>query len=115
MASLTLSRLSRYKDTPAFDAGGEVEFGLWEKPAEFTDLPTGARLHTVRSNEIGMLDMIAVIYFGDGYEEMWWAIAEANGIINPETEMYPGMKLVIPPDSRKAGFVGRGGLTNGAA
>ncbi len=112
MATLLLSRTSRYKDTQAFDAGGLVEFGLWESPAEFQNLPAGSRVHTVKSHEVGFLDILAVLYFGDGYEGMWWAIAQANNIIDPEADMYPGMRLVIPPDFRKAQFAGRRGVSS---
>lgn len=113
MATLALSRLSRYKDTPAFLASGRAEFGLWTPVKEFTSTPAGSRLHTVKSHEVGFLDIIAVIYYGDGYETLWWTIAQANGIIDPEREMRAGMKLRIPPDSRKSQFVGRGSATSG--
>lgn len=112
MASLTLSRLSRYKDTPVFQAGDFVEFGLWEPPAEFQTQPAGSQIHTVKAHEVGFLDILAARYYGDGYEELWWSIAAANGIIDQERDMYPGMKLVIPPDARRARFVGRGGLAS---
>lgn len=112
--TITLSRTNRYKDTPAFKVGSNVEFGLWEAPPEFlaSAQPTGVRLHTVRLHEVGFLDIIAVMYYGDGFENMWWTIAAANGIIDPETEMYPGLKLKIPPDSRKSSFIGRGGRSS---
>lgn len=50
--------------------------------------------HSVGPGEIGRLDLIAFRY----YEEVnfWWAIAEANDIQNPLTEMYPGQQLLIP-------------------
>lgn len=111
---ITLSRTSRYKDTPAYNAGGVVEFGLWEAPPEFvaSGLPTGVRLHTVLAHEVGFLDLIAIKYYGDGSEVLWWTIAQANGIIDPETEMVPGQKLKIPPESRRASFIGRGGRSS---
>lgn len=117
MATLELSRLNRYKDTKAFSAGDNVEFGLWEAPPEFLveNQPVGSRLHTVRSNEVGFLDLIAVRYFGAGFEEMWWAIAQANSMMNPEQEMYAGQKLIIPSDGKKAGFIGRGGKASVSA
>ena len=113
--TVILSRLSRYKDTNVFLAGPAVEFGLWEAPAEFQGLPAGAQTHTVKANEVGFLDIIAVLWYGAGYEEMWWSIAQANAIINQETEMYPGMALVIPTQNLVSQFAARAGLASAGA
>ncbi len=106
---LTLSGTSRYKDTDVFDEAGDLEFGLWEPPAEFLDQPQGSLIHRVRQHEVGFLDIIAVKYYGAGYESLWPAIATANSIIDPEQEMYPGMALIIPPRPRVAQFIARAG------
>ncbi len=106
---VVLPASSRYKDTPVFDEGGALEFALWETPPEFVDLPQGSLLHLVRSNEVGFLDAIAVLYYGRGFEQLWPAIAAANGIIDPELEMFPGMQLVIPPRVQVNVFLSRRG------
>lgn len=107
--SVTLSNLSRYKDTPVYNTGGTLEFGLWAPIKEFTTLPLGSKVHTVRQNEVGMLDMIAKKYFGAGYEVLWWVIAQANNIMDMEIDMYPGQVLVIPPRPSLIAFQGRAG------
>jgi len=94
---LNLRTDSRYKDTPVYDRGGLLEFALWEPPKEFQTVSANAILHTVSAFEIGELDLIAVNYYGPGYESAWWVIAQVNAIIDAETEMYPGMTLYIPP------------------
>ncbi len=108
-SSVTLSNLSRYKDTRIFDEGGDLEFELQTQPDEFNNIPQGSQTHVVRSHEVGFLDIVAVRYYGVGYERMWWSIAQANNIINPESEMYPGMELVIPGRDRLTSFIGRPG------
>ncbi len=107
MPFLTLSNLSRYKDTAVFDEAGALEFGLAEPAPEFEALPLGARQHRVKQNEVGFLDIIAATYYGVGYETMWWVIAQANGMLDPETEMYAGMSLAIPPRSAVVQFIAR--------
>lgn len=97
MSNLLLSNLSRYKDTKVFSEGGIVEFALFEAPNEFVEARTDFKIHRVKQNEVGFLDLLAVRYYGRGYETLWWVIALANALIDPETEMFPGMTLVIPP------------------
>lgn len=108
-ASVSISSTSRYKDTDVFDQGGTVEFALQVPPAEFQTVPVGSTIHTVRNNEIGFLDMLAVRYYGPGSEKLWWVIAQANAMVDPEREMYAGQRLVVPPRSRLTQFLGRGG------
>lgn len=109
---VNLPYLSRYKDTPVYDEGGALEFELWAAPPEFGDQGTAGRTHRVTQHEVGFLDIIAVRYFGRGFESAWWAIAQANGIIDPEREMFAGMALIIPPKSRVTQYLSRPG--NGA-
>lgn len=111
VTSIDISAMSRYKDTLAYDDQDGIgpRFGVFTPPAEFTDSETGWRVHVVRQHEVGVLDLLAQRYFGDGYEAMWWCIALANGIIDPESDMSPGQKLWIPPASTVSSFVGRVG------
>ncbi len=110
MTDITVSSKSRYKDTPVFDdlGGAGPQFGLFTPPAEFVTGVSSWRVHTVRSHEVGMLDRLAVTYFGQDSEMLWWAIAVANGIVDTEYDMYPGQRLYIPPSSVASAFMRRG-------
>jgi hypothetical protein len=112
MPTLRISPDSRYKDTNVYDEGGVVEFALWEPPAEFVTTDRRTRLHRVSQNEVGFLDVIAFQEWGSGFESLWWIIAQANAIINPETEMYAGQSLVIPPREDVVAFRARVGLSS---
>ncbi len=82
-----------------------------EGPREFT-APARAvagTIHTVAFHEIGFLDLLAVRYYGPGYERMWWSIAMANAMIDPEREMFPGQQLLIPPRASVSQFLSRPG------
>ncbi len=108
MAEITLSSLSRYKDTPVYTAAdGTPEFALWEAPVEFTEDRANYRQHRVKKNEIGILDLLAVRYFGPGHESLWWVIALVNGMVDPETEMYVHQVLLIPPRDAVIEFIAR--------
>jgi hypothetical protein len=107
--TLTLRSDSRYKDTPVYTDpdDGKPVFALFEPPVEFTAAYEDSSIHEVKSNEIGMLDMLAAYYYGPGQEHMWWVIALANAIVDPEMEMTVGMKLVIPPRSAVLKYISR--------
>ena len=106
--TLTLSSDSRYKDTNVYttDTWGP-RFALFEAPPEFLESYDDSVIHEVRKYQIGMLDMLAVQYYGAGRESLWWIIALANGIIDQETDMYTGQKLVIPPRSAVLAYISR--------
>jgi hypothetical protein len=107
MPTLALSNYSRYKDTAVYADADATRFALWEPPAEFTDPALGWQIHRVAQNEVGFLDMLAAQYYGQGFEQMWWVIAQANALLDPEREMYPGMVLVIPPRAAVQQFLAR--------
>jgi nucleoid-associated protein YgaU len=112
MATLQISNFSRFKDSKAYTtADGRYVFAPMEGPREFTTPAEGtnAEIHTVRVHEVGFLDLIAVAKYGPGYERLWWAIALANAMIDPEREMYAGQRLVIPPRATVAQFLSRPG------
>lgn len=99
---------SRYKDTPLYTApDGQPEFALMEPPVEFSTEQTSFQVHRVARNEIGFLDVLAVRYYGQGQERLWWAIALANALVDPERDMYVGQVLVIPSRSRINSFISR--------
>lgn len=87
-----------------------TELGLWQPPSEFQTVRAGWKVHVVRQNEVGFLDILAVQYFGAGMETMWWVIAQANGIVDADAEMYPGMKLRIPTREEVLSFIAREAL-----
>jgi hypothetical protein len=89
--------------------GGVLEFALMEPIREFTEKVEGYRIHRVKQNEVGFLDLLAVQYYGIGYEKLWWVIAYANAMIDPESEMYPGLALLIPPRTAVIQFLSRRG------
>lgn len=108
MAEITLSSLSRYKDTKVYTADdGTPEFALWEAPVEFTEDREGYREHRVKKNEIGFLDLLAARYFGPGHESLWWTIAVVNGMVDPEMEMRTGEVILIPPRDAVLEFIAR--------
>ncbi len=85
-----------------------------EGPTEFADAPTATdssvpTIHTVRNHEVGFLDELAFNYYGPGYERLWWTIALANAMIDPEHEMYTGQRLVIPARATISRFLSRAG------
>ena len=112
MATLTLPKNSRYKDTKIYTVSntGTVVFGLFRRPVGLN--PAIRRSdefsYMVEVQDIGQLDRIAVLYYGEGSESLWWVIALYNGIINPLAEMKVGQVLRIPSQVAVASFVGRG-------
>lgn len=112
MATLQISNFSRYKDSKVYTADqGRYVFAPMEGPREFTAPAEGtnAEIHTVRAHEIGFLDLIAAAKYGPGYERLWWVIALANALIDPEREMYAGQRLIIPSRTTIAQFLSRPG------
>lgn len=108
MPDLSIPRSSRYKDTPMFRNGKQIEFGLYQPPDEFLDpRDDNFRIHVVMSNEVGALDLIAKRYYGPGMETLWWAIAQANDIVDSEADVEPGQRLLIPSADRMDGFTSR--------
>lgn len=107
---INISTNSRYKDTIAYQGDRGVEYGLWAAPDEFNEQSTGDAEHIVAEDEVGFLDKLAVDYYGEGYEVYWWAIAQQNGIIDPEAEMFPGQILRIPARQRIVEFTARAGV-----
>lgn len=111
---VSISNFSRYKDTPIYvDSDGETRFALQVPPAEFQDPQLGWGTHRVEQHEVGFLDYIAVKHYGNGYEKLWWVIAQANAMLDPESEMKAGMVLVIPPRTVVQQFLARLGDVHG--
>lgn len=95
MAGIRISPKSWLALTPLLKSDG---FVFWDTP----DFPALApspkdRFIDVDSNYLGRLDLIAYDYYGD--ENLWWAIALANGIDQIPTDMQLGMRIRIPDQS----------------
>ena len=116
---LQVSNRSRYKLTRVFSnsranpriAGRNedgLEFGLMSVLTDFTELSDDEiRLHTIRRQDIGFLDAVAVQFYGEGFEDLWWVLAYVNRIIDQETDMVVGEQLVIPSRERVRQFIAR--------
>lgn len=108
--TLQVAADSRYKlTTPFLDAERErgVEFELMSKLDDFYTVGSDFRIHRVRDIDIGFLDRLAVDYYGPGNERMWWSIAYANAIIDPERDMHVGDALLIPSRTALQQFLAR--------
>lgn len=106
--TISLAGTSRYKDTVIFRTpDNRVVPGLMEPPSEFDPNQEDERVHIVEESEIGFLDSIAIRYYGPGLESLWWGIALANGLVDVETELYPGDAIVIPPRAQVLAYIAR--------
>jgi len=88
----------RYRRTRVYNDSlvsvGRLRYGVWRPPD--IDVEDAER-HTVTSQDVGHMDLIAWLHYGKGNEHLWWAIAWVNRIANPVTDMYVGQQLLIPP------------------
>jgi hypothetical protein len=109
MVTISLPKNTRYKDTSVFSevVYNNTSFGLWQPPTEFQSPDNSWNIYTVTRADVGFLDRVAFLTYGDGYEFMWWAIAQANKILDPEVDMYVGQSLTIPPLQTVLTFVAR--------
>lgn len=103
--------ISRYKTTKVFSGPRGLELGLMEVLDDLYTIGSEYRTYAVRPPDIGFLDRLAVLFYGDGYEWAWWTIAYANNIADPDQEMYVGQRLVIPPRSALQKFLARASVT----
>lgn len=108
--TLQIGSESRYKLTrPFIDDEQEigVEFELMSKLDDFYRVGRDFRIHRVRSSDLGFLDRLAVDYYGPGNEKLWWAIAYANAIVDPEIDMQVGQALLVPSVATVQRFLAR--------
>ena len=103
--------ISRYKTTKVFSGPRGLELGLMEVLDDLYTIGSEYRTYSVRPPDIGFLDRLAVLFYGDGYEWAWWTLAYANNITDPDQEMYVGQRLVIPPRSALQKFLSRASVT----
>lgn len=110
LTSLVLDGQSRFKDTAAWQTTDGVVYGLMESPRELDSFVSGAsQTYRVNAQDVGQPDAIAVRYYGPGREKLWWFIMLANGIVDPERDLSPGIQIIIPPRHLADAFVARGG------
>lgn len=105
--TVRLDPQSRYKTTAVFqDSSREdgPEFDLLSRLDEFAQLGTEYQVYRVTDADVGFLDRIAVRFYGPGSEGLWWVIAYANAIVDPES-LRPGDALLIPSRARVREYV----------
>lgn len=88
---------SAYADTPVYNVGGDIVFGLRREVvvADQTD-----QLYTVPPAGEQRLDLISEQFYG--IPDLWWVIADVNGIVDPLVGPAQGDILRIPQRSRLA-------------
>jgi hypothetical protein len=112
----------RYKDTPmarvtASGPGSEI-FTIYDPdfvpPVEFATFLGGQTpatgtysLYTVTREDVGFPDRIAYLCYGANQEIHWWVIAMVNGILDPETDLFPGQRLIVPSYALLQQFLSR--------
>lgn len=102
---------SRYKTTKVFVGSRGLELGLMEVLDDLYVVGSDFRTYVVRSLDVGFLDRIAVLFYGDGFEWAWWSIAYANNMIDPDLEMFVGQRLIIPKREALQKFLARKPVT----
>lgn len=91
---IVLDPTSRFRDSQIYiDPVSGIDFyetyQIHNFPFAVTDL-----YHQVGTGEVGRIDLIAFRYYGN--PALWWAIAEANAIAFPLTDIVSGLVLRIP-------------------
>jgi hypothetical protein len=106
MSQVLTSKMGRYKYTGVYLDSFGPSLGTWMAPPELdTKVASIGAVHVVSSADIGFLDRIAVKYYGDGTEMLWWAVCRVNGIIDPEIDVFPGLKIYVPSVDRVMAYV----------
>jgi hypothetical protein len=90
--SETTHAYSRFNGQMVFMEGGEKFWGTWIAP-EVPYSPSDI-YHTVTEADESRIDLIAYKYYQT--PELWWVIAEANGLMFPCEELAEGTVLRVP-------------------
>jgi hypothetical protein len=107
--TIRVSNRSRYKLAKVhLDAARGVVFGPMRAADQFYTLGSNYDVHRMPKRHVGFLDKVAADWYGAGNEDMWWTIAYANGVIDPETDVSSGQAIVIPTNELLTKFVMRG-------
>lgn len=102
MPAINSASSSRFRDTALYVSQdtGTYFYGPYIPPVEFDqEFPNATITHLVASHEVGFMDKIAVKYYGEGNEALWWSICRLNGIVDVESGMWTGQILVVPTKS----------------
>lgn len=91
---IVLDSTSRFRDSKIYiDPATGIDFYETYQTHNFPFAVTD-HYHQVEPGEIGRLDLIAFRYYEN--PALWWAIAEANSIAFPPTDIVSGLVLRIP-------------------
>ncbi len=112
---LTVSSRSRIKMCKAyldeaksgFFANRGVVLGPLPKLDDFFELGQNYKLYRLTASDVGFLDYTMTRFQGQGNEDLWWTIAYANAVIDPETDLKPGDVVAIPDDDRISSWLNR--------
>jgi hypothetical protein len=88
---------SAYIDTPVYQIGGDIFFGLLRDPIT-PDLTDGS--FTVTQGFENRLDLISNNFYGT--QDLWWVIAMVNDIMDPLLGVQVNTILRIPTKTRLA-------------
>lgn len=87
-----LHAFSRFNNQPLFIENNRYFFGTWQ-PINIPESPSDT-FHTVTEADSDRIDLIAYQYYQT--PELWWVIAEVNGLFFPFEDLEPGRILRIP-------------------
>lgn len=106
--TINIGNRSRYKMSKAYtDCTRGVVFGQMRTVKDFYTLGGDYEVHRIPKRQIGFLDKVASDWYGIGNEDMWWTIAYANSVIDPEFDLKSGQALVIPTNERLSNYIMR--------
>lgn len=72
---------------------GQVVSAPWPYPAATASNPATDAKYLVERQDVGALDLGGLSAYGT--ERLWWVLAAANGIIDPE-DLVPGAVIAAP-------------------
>jgi hypothetical protein len=94
-ARVILPAFSMFQDTPVFEVGSDIVFGLLQDPvvADPTD-----QLYVVTQAGERRLDLISQLFYDT--PQLWWVIALVNNFVDPLIGAPAGAELRIPTRQR---------------
>jgi hypothetical protein len=110
-----VSSRSRLKMAKAFIDGDKsgyfsnrgVVFGLMPKLDDFFTLGDEYQTYRLTQADIGFLDHLMTKFHGLGNEDLWWSVAYANAVVDPETDLESGDVVVVPSDALVSSWLTR--------
>lgn len=92
-----LPNFSAYAQTPVYNVGGEVVFGLLKSVVVASNTDS---LYTVPPAGANRLDLISAEFYG--VPDLWWVLASVNKITDPLVGPATGDIIRIPTRDRLA-------------